>query len=113
MGKTVEVRRGNEYLTVPEDAVDRYIAKGYDVLDAAGNVVVESIPFDTVSLRAAFVKHKAEIAALKSQIATLQAELVACKNKPQEKPVKIVEKAEPEKAATETVKTTSKKSKKS
>lgn len=111
MGKTVEVRRGNEYLTIPEDAVDRYIAKGYDVLDAVGNVVVESIPFDTVALRAAFTKHTTEIAALKSQIATLKAELAACKSKPQAEPVKV---EEPVKAAVETtVKTTSKKSKKS
>ena len=87
---TVEVRRGNEYLTVPEDAVDRYIAKGYDVLDNKGNVVVESIPYDVATLRGAFVTHKAKIAELEAEVANLK-EKLAASSKPQATPVIIDE----------------------
>jgi hypothetical protein len=72
--KTVTVKRRNVYLDVPADAVDKYISKGYDVVDSLGNVIKEHVPNDTNSLKLAYEKHVAEIADLKKQLAELKAE---------------------------------------
>lgn len=71
--QTVEVRSGNKYLTIPADEVDRYVAKGYDVVDASGNIVVKSIPSDINVLKAEYSKALDEIKALKSELAELKA----------------------------------------
>jgi len=72
--KTVTVKRRNVYLDVPVDAVDKYMSKGYDVVDSLGNVIKEHVPNDPNSLKFAYDKHVAEIADLKKQIAELKAE---------------------------------------
>lgn len=72
--RTVTVKRRNVYLDVPADAVDKYMSKGYDVVDSLGNVIKEHVPNDTNSLKLAYDKHVAEIADLKKQIAKLKAE---------------------------------------
>ena len=71
---TVEVRRGGAFLTIPANAVDRYMARGYDVVDSEGNVIRESIPNDLNALKIAYQKHIAEIADLKKQIEELKAD---------------------------------------
>lgn len=71
--QTVEVRSGNKYLTIPADEVDRYVAKGYDVVDVSGKVVVKSIPNDMNVLKAEYQKALDEIKALKSELAELKA----------------------------------------
>lgn len=73
--KTVVVRRGGSYLTIPVDAVDRYLAKGYDVVDSAGNVLKESVPHDVNALRIAYEKHVAKIKELESTILDLKRQL--------------------------------------
>ena len=69
---TVEVKRGGAFLTIPANAVDRYMARGYDVVDSQGNVIKESVPNDLNALKIAYQKHVAEIAELKKKIAELQ-----------------------------------------
>jgi len=73
--KTVRVRRGGSYLTIPSSAVDRYMAKGYDVVDNMRNVLKESIPNDINLLKAAYDKHVAEIRELKKINAELERQL--------------------------------------
>lgn len=70
--KTVRVRRGGSYLTISVDSVDRYLAKGFDVIDDAGNVVKESIPHDVNVLQLAYQQHVAEIKELKKHIKELE-----------------------------------------
>jgi len=83
MAETVTVRRGGSYLTIPRLAVDRYIAKGYDVVDEAGNVIEASIPNDINILKRAYEEHIAEIKRLKEEIAKLKVETI-----PKYEPVK-------------------------
>ena len=90
---TVEVRRGGTFLTIPANAVDRYMAKGYDVVDSQGNVIKASIPNDVNVLRIAYQKHTAEIAALKKRIEELEAEVAKPVEKEAEKPAETAPKA--------------------
>jgi hypothetical protein len=69
---TVMVKRGGSYLTIPANSVERYMAKGYDVVDDSGNVVRESIPNDVATLKIAYKKHLDEIKTLKERIAELE-----------------------------------------
>lgn len=71
--KTVVVKRANVVLTINADDVERYIKKGFDVLDANGVVVKSATPNDINTLQKAYVEHLAEIKALKEEIAQLKA----------------------------------------
>lgn len=81
MGDTVTVKRGGSYLRIPALAVERYMAKGYDVVDEAGNVLQGNIPNDINVLKNAYKEHVEEIKKLKEEIAQLKA-------KPKAEPVK-------------------------
>ncbi len=72
---TITVRRGGSYLTVPANAADKYLAKGFDIVDEAGNVIKESVPNDVNSLKAAYNKHIAKIKELEDTIKALKAQL--------------------------------------
>lgn len=96
MADTVTVRRGGSYLTIPALAVDRYVAKGYDVVDDNGGVLRASTPNDVNVLKSAFEKHVAEIAQLKKENEALKKEITELKSQPKEviEPVVEVEKTE-------------------
>ena len=68
MSETVEVRRDGSYLTIPAEAVDRYIARGFDVVDENDNVVIKSLPNDIGALKSICIKQEAEINSLKEQL---------------------------------------------
>lgn len=71
----VHVRHGNVFLDISPEAVEKYMAKGFDIVDERGNVIKECIPSDVNSLRAAYDKHVAKIAELEKQVADLKAQL--------------------------------------
>ena len=75
--KTVDVKRGNVVLTINAELVDRYVAKGYDLIDKTGNVIKKSVPTDLDSLKAAYERQLSENKQLKEQIASLTAQLNA------------------------------------
>lgn len=77
MADTVTVRRGGSYLTIPALAVERYMAKGYDVVDKTGNVLQGSTPNDINVLKRAYEEHVAEIKELRKEIAELKSQLKA------------------------------------
>lgn len=83
---TVEVRQGNVYLTINAEDVDRYMAKGFDVVDEAGNVIKKSVPNDINVLRQAYEQHTAEIAKLREENESLKAQLKKAKPKAEPKP---------------------------
>lgn len=110
--KTITIRRKNVFLDVAPELVDKYKAKGYDVVDKFGNVIEKSIPNDPNSLKHAYDQQVAEIAQLKDRIRELETQLKA----KSQAPVKV--EAKPVEAKTEDVveakpKTSGKKSKKS
>ena len=86
MADTVQVRSGNKYLDIPADAVDRYVAKGYDVVDASGKVVVKSIPNEYNVLRAEYEKALETIKTLEAEIANLKADKKVVKPVVKEEP---------------------------
>lgn len=70
--KLVEVERGNVVLEIPEDYVQRYIDRGFNLLDKNGKVIKASIPNDVGTLQKAFVEHTEEIKKLKAELAQLK-----------------------------------------
>lgn len=72
---TVQVRRGGTYLTIAATSVERYIAKGFDIVDNDGNVIRESVPNDVNALRKAFEDHVAKIKSLEAEISQLKDQL--------------------------------------
>ena len=113
MSDKVEVRRANVYLTIDSDAVDRYIAKGFDVVDSQGNVIKKSVPVDINILQKAYTDHEAEIAKLKAENESLKAQLKEkekASKAPKEKvEEKVEEKPKSEPKTSTTKKTSSKK----
>ena len=70
---TVRMRRGGSYLHVPQDSVERYISKGYDVVDEDGNVIRGGNPNDVHSLKTAYDKALERIKELEEEVAQLKA----------------------------------------
>ena len=73
------VRHGGKMLLVADEAVQRYLLEGYDVVDERGVVIKKAIPRDTNSLTLEYKRLTAENEALKSKVATLEAELASVK----------------------------------
>ena len=71
----VLMQRANVLLDVEDAEVDRYLAKGYNLVDNAGNIVKEAKPHDVTALTAAYVKHEQEIAQLKAENEKLTAQV--------------------------------------
>ena len=97
--QTVQVRKGGIYLDVPESAVQRYMARGYDVVDRYGNVIKACVPNELGVLQKAFVDKSAEIErlmadnlALRKQIEDL---LAAISDIKPEQPKEVVEEVLP------------------
>ena len=107
MSETVTVRRGGSYLTISAEAVDRYVAKGYDVVNEQDKVLRGSIPNDVNALKIAYSKHVAEIEKLKKEIEELK--------NPKKEEIKPAEKVEDpiEEPVIEIKKSTSRRSRKS
>ena len=74
------VQRANVLLTVPDTEVDKYIAKGYSVLDASGNVIKQHVPTELIQLQKAYSDHVEQIKQLTSEIARLKSQLAEVKN---------------------------------
>ena len=91
---TVQVRSGNKYLDIPADAVDRYIAKGYDVVDESGKVLIKSIPNEYNALKAEYLKALDTIKKLEAQIAASKEDKKVV-NQPVVEEVVAVPEAEP------------------
>lgn len=71
----VNVQRANVFLTISDDDIDKYMAKGYSIVDDRGNVIKQSIPVDLLELQKAYTEHVNIIKQKDSEIATLRAQL--------------------------------------
>ena len=76
----VDVQRGNVFLTIDEEEIEKYMAKGFSVVDAQGRVIRESVPTDLRQLQKAYSEHLAIIKQKDSEIASLKSELLALKS---------------------------------
>lgn len=93
---TVTVKRGGSYLTISADSVERYMAKGYDVVDANDNIIKACVPNDVDVLKKAFSDHTNRIKELEEEVKSLKAKLA-------EKAKPVAAKVEPVKEETVTV----------
>lgn len=73
LANTVRMRRGGSYLHVPQGSVERYISKGYDVVDEDGNVIRDGAPNDVHALKTAYDKALEKIKELEDEVAKLKA----------------------------------------
>lgn len=73
----VKVRRANVILDIEDDAdnIQRYLDKGYSVVDAVTEEVIqEAIPHDVGALRAMVIQQQNTIEQLEAEIANLKAD---------------------------------------
>lgn len=67
------VRRANVILEVPDDYVDDYYNKGYDVVDEkTGEVLKKAIPTDIGMLQTYYLEHTKKISELEAEIKHLK-----------------------------------------
>lgn len=69
-------RKSNRVQPIKESEVQHFLNQGFNITDAVGNIIIESVPNDVVSLKAAFKRHADEIAKLKETIKGYEAQMV-------------------------------------
>lgn len=107
------VRRKNVFLEVAPEAVDSYLAKGYDVVDDYGKVIKPGTINDVNALKAAYDKHVARIKELEDTVRQLETQLRNLRSLAPQKPETPVEIQESKvEAVTDEVETSTKKGKK-
>lgn len=74
-----QVQRGNVFLTIGDSEVEKYMAKGFSVVDEKGNVIRQSFPTELSQLQKAWSEHVEIIKQKDEEIARLKAELEALK----------------------------------
>lgn len=94
-----EVQRANVFLTIPDEDIDKYLAKGYNVVDERGRIIKQSVPTELGELQKAYSEHEAQLKQKDAEIASLKSEIQALKTAgvkktpaaPKEKPVEAKE----------------------
>lgn len=79
----VRVQRANVVLDIEDDdsLIQKYLDKGYDVLDKHGKVVKRAMPFEVGALQALVTEHERTIEKLKAELEESKAELEELKSK--------------------------------
>ncbi len=72
---TIKVMRDNVVLSIDDRQKERYLDRGYSVIDTNGNVVEQSEPKTLASLKTAYVEQKQQIKSLNEEIASLKAKI--------------------------------------
>lgn len=78
---TVLVQRANVVAKIDRSQLTEYKNKGYDVIDAQGNVIEKAVPTDVLTLQAEYKRQEKEILALRDEVKTLKAQLKDAKKK--------------------------------
>ena len=71
---SVQAQKGNKILRISEDAIERYVNMGYNIIGDNGAVIQQGIPVDNNQLKLAYVQCSREIEVLKAEIADLKAQ---------------------------------------
>ena len=69
-------RKSNRVQPIAESDVQYFLNQGYNITDAQGNILLEAMPEDVISLKVAFKRHVDEIASLKTAIKGYEAQMV-------------------------------------
>lgn len=87
------VLKGNSLISVPDNRVDDYLARGYSIADESGTVIKKAVPTDKSELQKLYTDQVAKIAELEKKLAeqsdtteldALKAELEAYKERCEE-----------------------------
>ena len=71
----IQVRRANVILDVPDYQEQEYLSKGFDVIDANGNVVIKTTPSDINELKKAYTELTDKVKTLETENAELKKRL--------------------------------------
>lgn len=72
---TIYAQKANIVTVIKETQIDEFIAKGYRVIDGAGNIIKDTAPDNLADLKEAYVSNAAEINRLNAEVARLKDEL--------------------------------------
>ena len=72
--ETIQVRRANMVLTIKKSEAERYLAKGFNILDEHGHVIKNAMPTAVGELQVAYANHVKQIDELTAEIKTLREE---------------------------------------
>lgn len=75
------VQRANVVLRVRDEEVDKYLARGFRLLNENGEVIRSATPNDLATFKEAYIRQSKEIEDLNSQIEELKAELEKARQK--------------------------------
>ena len=75
------VQRANVVLEVRNEEVDKYLARGFKLLNENGEVIRSATPNDLATFKEAYFRQQTEIEELKSKIVELTAELNEARQK--------------------------------
>lgn len=75
------VQRANVVLRVRDEEVDKYLARGFSLLNENGEVIRSATPNDLATFKEAYIRQSKEIEDLNSQIEELKAELEKARQK--------------------------------
>ena len=75
------VQRANVVLKVRDEEVDKYLARGFSLLNEDGEVIRSATPNDLATFKEAYIRQSKEIEDLNSQIEELKAELEKARQK--------------------------------
>lgn len=75
------VQRANVVLKVRDEEVDKYLARGFSLLNEDGEVIRSATPNDLATFKEAYIRQSKEIEELNSQIEELKAELEKARQK--------------------------------
>ena len=75
------VQRANVVLRVRDEEVDKYLARGFKLLNENGEVIRSATPNDLATFKEAYIRQSKEIEDLNSQIEELKAELEKARQK--------------------------------
>ena len=75
------VQRANVVLKVRDEEVDKYLARGFSLLNENGEVIRSATPNDLATFKEAYIRQSKEIEDLNLQIEELKAELEKARQK--------------------------------
>lgn len=68
---SVQAQKGNKILRISEDAVERYLGMGYNIVGSDGAVLKKAVPSDNNQLKLEYAQNMREIEDLKAEIVAL------------------------------------------
>jgi predicted RNase H-like nuclease (RuvC/YqgF family) len=69
---SVQAQKGNKILRISEDAIERYLGMGYNIIGADGAVLKKAVPADNNQLKLEYSQNIKEIENLKTELASLK-----------------------------------------